>query len=105
MKIPRPNIRGRLPSLSVDVRIDDKSPAELAVSLWNGGASKAYNSKEAFVTSCARFYARKTGAGKQKANQIRRKMADAIAPNEELQFDAPVLPDGGDDEADAEDSA
>lgn len=96
----RPNIRGRLPSLSVDVRIEDKSPAELAKSLWNGGASKVYSSKEAFVTALARFYADKTNATKEQANDIRRKMANAIAPNEEMTFDGPLLlADGaGDDD-------
>ena len=82
----------------MNVRINDNSPADLAKSVWNGGASKVYSSKEAFVTELAQFYARKTGATKVQAHKIRQKMADAIAPNEEMHFDGPVvLADGGDE--------
>lgn len=66
---------------AIDVRIDNKSPAEFASEVYDRVGRFVTETPEQFAERLADYYVAKTNAADERADEIRRQMADAIAPD------------------------
>lgn len=70
----------RLPTVDMEVRVNDASPEEFAKALWGKVAHTFYDRPKDFAADCAEYYGAKKEATDEEVADFRRRMAQAIEP-------------------------
>jgi hypothetical protein len=67
-----------LPTVSIDLRINDETPTGWAVRIWNGVAHYTYDTPKAFAADAAEYVGEKRDLTQQEVSDLRDRIADAI---------------------------